>query len=304
MINFTKSKNDNLSLEISVQSACSKLCDYCPQSNYISNYKKKFFNEEKILTFETVKLISKNIPSKTIIKWTGFTEPLDFKEFDNSVEFFFYQGFKQQISTTLLGKKNSQKFYKENLDKFFSHTIHLPDNKNLMKGKFDNEYSEYVESVIRLLDKNSIEYSIFLIGENFHINLQHTIKKLTKEINIKDKIIKAKYLNTRASKIEPELFGLKQTNKNHDDKASYYCSYKRLNQGVLLPNGKVVLCCQDYGLDFILGDLKDQNLGQLYKTIEEDSDLRSKFIDGKFSPCNRCEHYSPIERETTSVRTL
>ena len=72
MINFSKSKKNNSSLEITVSPACSKLCDYCPQTEYIGNYKKKFSNEDKFLTLNTLKEVSKNIPQSTIIKWTGF----------------------------------------------------------------------------------------------------------------------------------------------------------------------------------------------------------------------------------------
>ena len=304
MINFSKSKKNNSSLEITVSPACSKLCDYCPQTEYIGNYKKKFSNEDKFLTLNTLKEVSKNIPQSTIIKWTGFTEPLDCKEFDSSVQFLSEKGYRQQISTTLLGRENSQKYYLENLNKFFEHTLHLPDDIKLMKGKFDDKYKNYVEEVIKQLHKNKIEFSIFLIGENFHPIIQEMIKRLVKEFNLDDKVIIAKYLNTRASAIEPSKFGLKQTEKNFSNKNGYFCSYQRLNQGVLLPNGKVALCCQDYGLEAIIGDLKENNLDEIYNSIEKNQNSKKNFIEGNFSPCNRCEHYSPLEREKTSSREL
>ena len=41
-----KNLKKNPSLEITVLSVCLKLCDYCSQTDYISNYKKKFSNED------------------------------------------------------------------------------------------------------------------------------------------------------------------------------------------------------------------------------------------------------------------
>lgn len=304
MNNFSKSKKKDSSLEITVSPACSKLCDYCPQTTYIKNYKEKFLNEDKVLTLKTVKEISKNISNNTTIKWTGFTEPMDCKEFDLCVKFFHEKDFKQQISTTLLGNLKSQKYYFENLNHFFEHTLHLPDNNNLMKGKFNEAYREFVEKVIRKLHKNKIKFNIFLIGDTFHPSIKDTIDKLDQELDLKDLIIIAKYLNTRASSINPSKFGLKQSEKNYSTKDGYFCSYQRLNQGVLLPNGKVALCCQDYGMEAIIGDLKKNNLNEIYSYIESDKVQRENFINGNFSPCNKCEHYSPIERETTNFRSL
>ena len=216
MINFTKSKKENNYLEITVSPACPKLCDYCPQTAYITNYKKKFSNEDKVLKLDTIKQISKNV-------------------------------------------------------------------------------------IIKLIKKN-IDFSIFLIGEDFHPLIQNTINNLVDKFDLSDKVIKAKYLNTRASSIDPNKFGLKQTTKKNSENGGYFCSYQRLNQGVLLPNGKVAMCCQDYGLETIIGDLKIQSIDEIYTSIENDKNWRNKFINGTFSPCNKCEHYSPVNREITNKR--
>ena len=302
MLNFIKSKKKDPSLELTVSPACSKLCDYCPQTEYIENYKKKYSGEDKVLKLDTIKKISKNIPNSTIIKWTGFTEPLDCKEFDVIVQFFFDKGYRQQISTTLLGNKNSQKYYLENIDKFFQHTLHLPDDQSLMKGKFDEIYKLYVEKVIIELVNKKLDFQIFLIGKNFHPIIQGPIASLADKFYLRNKIIKAAYLNTRASAINPAKFGFKQTSKKTSNRGGFFCSYQRLNQGVLLPNGKVSICCQDYGLKRVIGDLKNQNIEEIYNSIEKNEIWRAEFINGTFSPCNKCEHYSPIDRETTSKR--
>ena len=186
---------------------------------------------------------------------------------------------------------------------FSENTLHLPDNSNLMKGRFNNDYNKFVEKVIRKLHRDNINFTIVLIGEDFHSSIKETIQKLTRELNIEHKIIKARHLNTRASNIQPQNFRLKQTQKIYSKTKNYYCSYKRLNQGVLLPNGKVAICCNDYSLEHIVGDLKKDKLENIYTTIEKDDVLRYKFIEGEFLPCKNCEHYSPLDRDNTNSRT-
>ncbi len=304
MINFSKSKKQIPSLEFTVSPACAKLCDYCPQTAYIKNYKSKFLNEDKVLTIKTLKGIIKNISKGTIIKWTGFTEPLDCKEFDLMANFLYENKYKQQISTTLLGNKNSQNYYLNNLNQFFENTLHLPDNKNLMKGKFNEEYRDYVEKVIRRLHAQNIKFNIALIGDDFHLSIKEKIETLVKELKIHDFLIKAKHLNTRASNIDPKKFNLIQTDKISTESKNFYCSYQRLNQGVLLPNGKVAICCNDYSMEAIIGDLKKEKLDNIYMSIEKNEKLKKKFIEGNFLPCKNCEHYSPIERKNTNSRSV
>jgi radical SAM protein with 4Fe4S-binding SPASM domain len=105
-------------------------------------------------------------------------------------------------------------------------------------------------------------------------------------------------LNTRNSSVTLDSSGLKNVefrNKVKKTKSEeFYCAYRRLNQGVLLPNGEVTLCCQDYKLEYILGDLKKQNLDNLYQKIQDSKVEREHFISGSFYPCTNCEHYRPL----------
>ena len=294
---FTASKRDTDRLEISVRSACGKMCDYCPQDAYIKNYKLNYPGAPKYLTLETAKACALNIPTTTQLRWTGFTEPFDCGEFPEIVSFFHAQGYNQIISTTLLGPKKSQDFFLENLDFFRDGiTLHLPDNEGLMKGRFDERYAKYVSLTLERLASQNIPYEVFLIGESLHHSISTAIESHKKEV------VQAKYLNTRVGAVNAESFKLKVSETIREESATYYCAYKRLNQGVMLPNGRVALCCQDYGLEHVLGSLLESPLSELYSAIQRNEITKDAFEKGKFSPCNRCEHYRPLSASQTTGR--
>ena len=298
---FQKSKKQSPHLEISVQVGCGLMCSYCPQTQYIKKYKEIYGKRHK-LSYDTFLLVVDNIPLNTVIHWTGFTEPFACKDFPLIVSHLFDLGYKQIISTTLYGLKENQQFFIDNLELFSEGiNLHLPDSSKLMKGKFTDEYFKYVESVfIRLLEINSKYFDLFLIGDEFHPEITQLIEKYLNNLP-SDKIVKAKYLNTRNGSINVESFGL-MTSNSVSNKGSYYCSYRRLNQGVLLPNGRISLCCQDYDLNMILGSLVENNLLDIYNVIQNDKEMSSDFVNGKFYPCVECEHYKPLSEMLTTDR--
>lgn len=298
MENFLNSKSDEPRLELTSRGGCGRMCEYCPQDSYISEYK-EISEGINFLSIDLIRKITKNITNETVISHTGFTEPFDNKDFGSIVDHFYDKGFFQAISTTLYGRKEAQEYFINNLYKFNkSITLHLPDGEGLMKGDFNDKYANYLKNIfekyIELKRENfEINLTVFLIGENFHSSIKHIVD-LYKNLLGQDNIHKAKYLNTRAGAIDPIKFLKKVSQTLRARNATYYCSYKRLNRGVLLPNGDVVICCQDYRLKRVLGSLINEELSFLYNKIETIQQWRESFLNGSFEPCKECEHYRPI----------
>jgi molybdenum cofactor biosynthesis enzyme MoaA len=299
-IELSKAEVD--SLEISVKVGCGMYCDYCPQDSYIKNFKENYQNQERTLSKETFEKVFRNVPNTTLIKWTGFTEPMGIPEFPSFVEYLAKGGYTQDISTTLSGVKEAQVWFSKNVNLFNRITLHLPDNKKLMKCNVNELYLTVFRDTLEhaySLGWDDDRFVLFLIGEDFHPLVKDIIDDFLKLGKLKSvQIHKAEVLNTRNSNIELDKLNLnnvtmREFQKQEDtlNKKQYYCSYRRLNQGVLLPNGKVSLCCQDYNLDYIVGDLKTESIAELYKKIESDEGMFNDFKNGKFFPCNKCEHY-------------
>lgn len=304
-LSFNLSKNEINGLEISVKSGCGLFCDYCPQDKYIESYKTKFSEQEKTLTEETFMAVMQNVPNSTYMKWTGFTEPLDSKLFPVFSKYLRDNGYKQQISTTLHGNLDSVAWFCENLSFFNGITLHLPDDSGFMKSRVNDKYlsrlTELLENAFKL-GLGEERLIIFLIGDSFHKDIKSLLDDHLERGLIKSsQIQQANILNTRNSTIDPSKLRIKNVTTRDFIKESsrkqknYYCSYRRLNSAVLLPNGQVTLCCQDYNLDFILGNLKTEKLNDLYNKIESDDKLSNMFLKGEFFPCTKCEHYKPTD---------
>lgn len=299
---FSASKQPRPALEISGRSACGRMCDYCPQTEYNLAYKKIDPVNQK-LTLDKIVQIQKNIPLNTVIHWTGYVEPLELKEFSEIVSFLSKQGYSQLLGTTLTGYDENINFVIKNFMMFDAGiSLHLPDNKGLMKGKFDKFYAERIEKLLQALQGSSMkkDVSIALIGESFHKSIKEVIEKYKHRFAIS----RTRALSSRNGLININQFGYKNSRKQSRNEGPYYCSIQRLNQGVLLPNGLVSLCCQDFGLNLILGSLMEKNLEKLYSRIENEAVLRQDFETGLMRPCINCEYYLPYASNATLYKKI
>ena len=299
---FSNSVKKKFNLELCSTWLCGRMCDYCPQTDFLKAGKKMFPKKRyKFLSIDLFKKIIKNInPDTTIIQWTGFTEPLDTPDFGSINKILLEKKFDISISTTLIGKEKSKIWFLENIDKFKKITLHLPDNEKIMKGDFNNEYEEFFSKCLKkIIQKKMINITtLFLIGDNFHEKIKETIFKFKKNHNLN--IITADNLNTRNSSIDVKKFGYqitsngstKEKDNNIISDHNFYCAYKRLNCNIVLPDGTVVLCCNDYKLKNVIGNLESEKLETIVdKFIIEHG---SSFIEGSYKGCLQCEHYSPF----------
>jgi hypothetical protein len=138
----------------------------------------------------------------------------------------------------------------------------------------------------------------------WHPSVKARIKRLA-EVFCKKILEKAKYLNIRLGAVKPSNFGKKtsiQTEKSGE--ILFGCKYKRLNKGVLLPNGSVSICCNDYGLKNILGNLNCDHLNCIYNKIEQNPNSNKQFSKGKFLGCIGYEHYRDINEKPSNNRTI
>ncbi len=282
-------------LEITSTIGCAMMCEYCPQTLIGSVAKKQNLNRK--MSFENFKLYMSNVPVSTQIHWTGYSEPLAHENFEDFVLYLENKGYKQLISTTMFGRRHTEDFMTK-FPKFISITFHLPDNKNLMKLKVSDKYIDTLERTIKFQSKhlkNKLHFVVF--GDDFHPLIKKLLSKMIEEnYIIKENIDLRKHLNSRSETIDVnKLYNTDKSNLKKEELTGkqkiFYCSYLRLNQGVLLPDGNVNLCCNDYSVGSIIGSLNNTKLNKIYnqeKIFSED------FIYGKNSVCKKCEYYKTI----------
>ena len=279
-------------LEITTTVGCAMMCEYCPQEAYKKNGKEY----PRTLSFEIFKRSFQNIDNSYKINWTGFSEPLHSKDFTKMADYLHERGFKQHISTTMFGREESKEYLtKSNV--FESIIYHLPDDKNLMKLKVNDKYLNYLERSIIFQAKNipKKKFNIMVIGDEFEKQVRELLNRLLeKKIILSEQISIRKHLVSRADQIG-DFEGFRKNsnfNKISDNKKLYYCSYGRLNKGVMLTNGSVAICCNDYSIEHNVGSLINNKIEDLYK--HEKLFLNNEFTSGNKSLCKRCEFYKYI----------
>ncbi len=288
------SQKKNNRLEITSTIGCAMMCDYCPQTLIGSVAKTQNLNRK--MSFEDFKIYMSNVPKSTQIHWTGYSEPLAHDQFEDFVLYLDKKGYRQLISTTMFGRRHTENFMSK-FSKFISITFHLPDNQNLMKLKVSERYIETLEKAIKFQSthlKKNIYFVVF--GNDFHPLIKNLLNKMINQNYIlKENIDLRKHLNSRSEMIDVNKLDKSNVNnfyKNEWKKDEiYYCSYLRLNQGVLLPDGNVNLCCNDYSVGAIIGSLNNTKLDKIYN---QEKILSEDFIYGKNSVCKKCEYYKTI----------
>ena len=68
----------------------------------------------------------------------------------------------------------------------------------------------------------------------------------------------------------------------------YYCNRAlRMNHNVLLPNGDVVLCCMDFGMQHVLGNLKRQSYEEIMQGREMRK-IKQELLEAVHVICGKC----------------
>ena len=312
-ISLNLSTKNKLSIEISSMRSCSIRCSYCPQDLLIASSNKNK-NSENLIIDKFSNYLDKLDPIKANIHWTGFVEPCLNKDLPEMLSYAEQKGFNQFISTTLVGHKSSIESV-SNASYLKRVNLHLPDNDGLMENGSLKVNQNYLERLKSILDKAKSHKNKKIFTMTFGKDYHPLIKKILYDKSYESFLEVSKpalFVHTRAGVIDNKVFKgfirkkilfvfLKKFKKKIIEIIlsitpkinTFHCSYKRLNQPVLLGDGKLSICCMDYGLNCIIGDLNEVNNYELLydKWLSNNLD---KFISGKLSPCTKCEYYQKI----------
>lgn len=239
------------------QKGCVVDCVFCPQRTLVKSY-----NGEKKLSLENFKRVLDKIPNEVRITFAGFTEPWLHRECTDMLLYAYEKGHPVCAFTTGVGMK------KEDIErikdvKFAGNpnggfVLHLPDNEHFAKHPITPTYIELLEYISEIKEEIH-NFSMMCMG-TVHDTVGHIFPQLNPSI-----------MWSRAGNLlgeailKPELMNLKDsfnTIYHGDDPMTCNCD-ERLYHNVMLPNGDVSLCCMDYGLENILGNLFSQSYEEI-----------------------------------------
>ena len=264
-------------LEITTVSRCSINCTYCPQDRLRAAY-----TGAHRLSFDHFCRCIESVPRDVRIHFSGFVEPWLNEACTAMLARALGTGHRVAIYTTLQGMKNADgvtyllRKHQAQVDVI---CIHLPDTAGNMRGFEDSvEYSLSVECFrgLERTTKLPIEWMTMGATETHASRLN------------------AWEPNDRAGSLGLVQLGGRSTPPRTQALGPIACSYTdTYTHNVMLPNGDVVLCCNDYNLRHRLGNLLTQSWEEIVNGPEmQRIKAENAKADGE-TICRKCNGAMP-----------
>lgn len=284
-------------MEITTISHCSVMCTFCPQITL----KKAYGNNEKTMSLESFSKFLSKIPKNIDIHFSGYSEPWLNPKATEMFELSLLNNYNVAIYTTLYGMTiNDAKRVIELCKKYKQQikilVLHLQDKNKSMRGfKITEEYKEILKLFINFKNENLLkDFQIMTMDKNN--NFDQEILEIVDKTTFNFKAI-SRAGNLKGEKTE-YVVSPKHSEPIYCGKTPYY------NQNVLMPNGDVALCCMDYGLQHIIGNLNSQEYWELFETksIQEvrKNNMLNEYLDKTI--CRNCEWAMPLKDFPTQIK--
>lgn len=228
-------------LEITTKIGCNINCVYCPQKLLLSKYFQENKERKSLLSLEDFKMCIDKLPKGTRIDFSGMAEPWLNEYCTDMVCYAAEKGFPIAVYTTLVGMTKADFNRIKKLD-FEEFVLHIPDDKSNAHITITDEYIELLHEVIGY-KKNGIE---LVTGYSCHAGIHPDIINAIPEGS---KLITD--LIDRAGNLEDDYV---ESKENTGEIVCINCE-DDINHNVLLPDGTIVLCCMDYGMKHVIGNL-------------------------------------------------
>lgn len=287
-------------VEISTQMGCANNCSYCPQKLFVSSYFLAHQKTESKLSFENFKKYLSKIPKEITITFSGMTEPFFNPEALDMVEYAVNEGRIVSVNTTLRGMSKEEIDRLISLDiKYFA--IHTPDADRNIKLEASDEYLENLEYFYKKSDINKTDYLVIgkadqkvkkILGDDL-CNLPICTRADNLDLKNDNPDIIQKPENNYALNV-PVICGCKFNDGDSEDPF-------KIEKSILLPDGSLILCCNDYAIKHILGNLKHNTYEEIMSGEEMTRIIASMKCENDYCIlCRTCDKgvvYDPVKWE-------
>ena len=253
--------------EITTNIKCTLACKYCPQAVFVKEYKKR--SDITSLSMEAFEKCINKIPIDVEIRFGGFSEPWLNNRCTDMLLYAYNKGHNISVFTTLVGidPQDIEKLEKVNFAYF---SVHLPSENNFENIDLNDRYLKTLERLCK--SKIAVEYHYHGTG----------IKSSVKDYVVKKEVCQAQ--------ITPKCGHVKIEGVSYPSvkKVRLSCPLG-LRCNMLLPNGDVVLCCMDYALQYVLGNIFVSDYNSLFETQKFISIKRGLKDKSSEILCHLCE---------------
>ena len=265
---------------------CPLMCTFCPQDNLRTEYGDK----TKYMKLDDLHTVLKKLPNNTRIDFSGMSEPWANPACTDMLRLTLDMGFPIAIYSTLYGMTDPEVVR----DLLESHkkqvqvlTLHLPDANGNMKGwKLSDEWIHALKTLS--YTKLNVQIDAMTMDKNgvVHPSLQDLVPRLNGWVG-----------HTRADSLDTDqVKGQVVMQTPRHDFALTCKSTPFFDRNVLLPNGDVVLCCMDYDLKHIIGNLLEQTYEEMMQgdKLAEIIKWNEEPNFNKCSICKSCDNVREI----------
>lgn len=257
-------------MEITTRVGCKNLCAYCPQDKFIKQYSRR--SSHYCMTFDQFRFYIEKIPTDVTIDFAGMSEPWLNPECTKMLNYVATKGHRVRVYTTLVGMTNSdlEILAKHVFDTF---VVHLPSVEGYERIGVDEHYLDLLESVTKSITKASF----ICHGQHVDARIRKILEKNGKRHCPAPPITRAG--NVAGSSCPVHLRGV-------------VACYRDLQYNVLLPNGDVLLCCMDYGLEHVLGNMNHSDYPSLFRGREFTRIKKGLWNGSSGILCRRCDMFA------------
>jgi len=257
-------------MEIVTKIGCENACAYCPQDRLIKAYTKK--SDMLQMDFDVFKTCIDKIPLNVDIHFSGMCEPWLNPKCTKMLLYAHKRGHKISVYTSLVGMSLSDIDLLKTVP-FKTFVVHLFSEEEYGNTKVDENYLEVLDKI----SKSNIKPAYHFHGGTIPSKIKSLIKENIEEVGKTTFAGNVKIENKPLPRRKLGIIG---------------CS-RKLRQNGLLPNGCVILCCRDWGMKHVLGNLLLSNYDSLFRGkefLKVERGLKRSFSDTLCRYCESCAY--------------
>lgn len=268
-------------IEITTRIGCKVNCKFCPQNTLIQKYFENDADRPSVMSLDTFSECLKKIPQNCSILFCGMSEPFLNPECLSMIELAVSSGRTVDLYTTLVGADESLIEQLREIPFGFV-ALHLADRYGYANIPVSDEYYKMVYMLINMKRKD---------GRPF-VNMCNAQAEPDEKIL---EICEGKYeilttmLDRAGNLNDSKLF------KKECLSGPLLCGMcgPKLDHNILLPDGTLLLCCMDYGMKHVLGNLLENSYEEILNGSEAVRVKRGMFEEERDILCRHCSCAHP-----------
>lgn len=263
-------------LEVTTQVGCGNRCSYCPQDAFGRAAARRPQRAAR-LGLEAFRSCLAKLPPDHGVIFSGYAEPFLNPACGEMILHAAREGRDVRVYTTLVGLTR-QVLERIREVAFSGFCVHVPEDRGLTEIPVDERYLALLEDALRA-DLSGLYFVCNVpeaTGGGVHPEIGPRLQRHGAKLRINT-------LHTRADTVCSP--GVRRPARLRGRLRG--CSH--FDQHVLLPNGDVSLCCNDFGLRHVLGNLLRDDFASLRRSAEYRRIQRGQHDESLDVLCRTCE---------------